>query len=292
VQELRVEQEGVGLQVEVDGPADAVPVALLHGVTTSSRTWAWLPQELLQGRRVVRFDFRGHGRSDHAPGTYDLAHYGADAGAVLREIGAVPAVIVGHSLGGVAAWWLAQNQPELVKAALLEDPPLYLGDPESPEARQSRAVFEQVRANARVFRDAGLPEEEVAERIGAAVWGPPGGPTFRELAFDDAVAAMGFGHSRMDLGVLDAVIDGSALAGIDLESPVGMPITVIAADDAFGALFTTRHAAQLAQTHPQVEVVRVEGCGHGIHDERRFREVFCEHLARFLDRHAPVAQPF
>jgi pimeloyl-ACP methyl ester carboxylesterase len=290
VQELSVEHEDVRLHVEVEGPADAVPVVLLHGVTTSSRTWAWLPEELTRGRRTVRIDFRGHGRSGHAPGTYDLAHYASDVVAVLDELAAAPAVVVGHSLGGVVAWRLAQSRPELLRAALLEDPPLFFSDLTTPEGEQFRAVFEQVRANAAGYQAAGLSEEDVAARIGAAVWGPPGGPTFRELAFDDAVDAMGFGHSRMDVGVLDSVIDGSALAAVDLESPVGVPTTVIGADDAFGALFRSAHAARLAQTHPEVEVVRIEGCGHGIHDERRFRDTFCEHLARFLDRHAPVAQ--
>jgi pimeloyl-ACP methyl ester carboxylesterase len=286
--QLRVENQNVGLHVVVEGPSNAVPVVFLHGVTTSGRTWSWLPSELARGRRVVRIDFRGHGNSDHAPGTYDLAHFGDDVAAVLQKIGAVPAVIVGHSLGGVVAWWLTQNHPELVRAALLEDPPLFLGDLTTPEGAQFQLVFEMLQANALADREAGLSEQEVAERIGSAVWGPPGGPTFRELAFDDAVDAMGFGHSRLDVGVFNGMIDGSTLSAVDLTSPVAAPITVIAADDALGALFTSGDAERLARTHPQVEIVRIEGSGHGIHDERRFRETFCEHLGRFLDRYAPA----
>ena len=81
-------------------------------VGSSGRTWEWLPDELTRGRRIVRVDLRGHGRSDHAPGTYVVPRYGADVAAVLRSVASRPAVVVGNSLGGVIAWWLAQNHPE------------------------------------------------------------------------------------------------------------------------------------------------------------------------------------
>ena len=84
------------------------------------------------GPRIIRVDLRGHGRSDHAPGTYVLPRYGADVVAVLRSVASRPAVVVGNSLGGVIAWWLAQNHPDLVTAALLEDPPLSRARPRRP----------------------------------------------------------------------------------------------------------------------------------------------------------------
>jgi esterase len=231
-------------------------------------------------------DLRGHGRSGRAPGTYHLARYGADVVRVLEEVAAAPAVLVGHSLGGVVAWWVAQQRPDLVAAAFLEDPPLYTDDPSTPQAQRFRELFQVRRAEAASYQEAALSEEEVAERIGATVWGPPGAPTFREIAHDDAVAAMGFGHRRMDVGVIDAAIDRTALVETDTTSPVEPPVTILAADDALGAAFTSADAERLARTHPSVEVIRIPDCGHGIHDERRHRAVFAEHLRRFLDEHA------
>lgn len=282
--------EGVGLHAEVDGPADAPPVLFLHGVTGSARTWDWLPPGVTRGRRIVRMDFRGHGRSDHAPGTYDVTRHGDDVLAVLRELGAVPAVLVGHSLGATVVWWLAQSHPEVVRAGLLEDPPLYKGDLRTPAGEPFRLVFERSRANALAWQEAGLTEAEAADRIGATAWGPPGAPTVREAAFPDALDAMAFAHLRMDVTVLDGAIDGSTLASLDVISPVTPPLTVVAADDARGAVFTGEDAARLAQTHPQVEVVRVDGSGHGIHFERASREIFLGHLERFLDLHAPATR--
>jgi pimeloyl-ACP methyl ester carboxylesterase len=64
---MRFDSEGVGLNVEDDG--DGPPVVFLHGVAGSARTYAWLPAEITRGRRILRVDLRGHGGSDHAPGT-------------------------------------------------------------------------------------------------------------------------------------------------------------------------------------------------------------------------------
>ena len=107
-------------------------VVFLHGVAGSRATYDWLP-DTVAGHRVVRPDFRGHGAAPRTPGAYLIADYFADVAAVLSEVG--PAVLVGHSLGGVAAWWAAQRLPELVLGAFLEDPPLYRGEP-AGHARQ------------------------------------------------------------------------------------------------------------------------------------------------------------
>src|SRR5262245_32058130 len=207
----RIEVDGVGLHVEVDGPEDGTPVLFLHGVGSSARTWEWLPEDVTRGRRVVRLDQRGHGRSDHAPGTYQLARYGADTTAVLRELVDRPALLVGHSLGGVIAWWMAQEHPELVSAALLEDPPLLAGETPDDEAGRFRDVFHTVRATILDHRERGGSRHDLEERIAAIRWSP-GMPPLREVLTDDAIEALAFGYHHLDIGVIDGAIDGSTLA--------------------------------------------------------------------------------
>ena len=75
--------------------------------------------------RVVAPDQRGHGRSDPAP-DYDRAGYVADAAHVIEALGLAPAVVLGHSLGGVNAYQLAARRPELVRAVIVEDAPAEL----------------------------------------------------------------------------------------------------------------------------------------------------------------------
>src|SRR6188472_1455827 len=65
------------------------------------------------------------------------------------------------ALGGVIAWWLAQSHPDLVTAALLEDPPLLAGETPETEAGRFRDVFHAVRAVTLEGRERGLSEEEL-----------------------------------------------------------------------------------------------------------------------------------
>ena len=123
--------DGVRLNVEVTGPADApVTVLLVHGWTCSTRSWHNQVEELPQilGRdavRVVTYDHRGHGRSDAAPaGSTRLDQLADDLVTVLDEVvGDGPVVYAGHSMGGMTLMAAADQYPELfgsrIRAAAL-----------------------------------------------------------------------------------------------------------------------------------------------------------------------------
>jgi pimeloyl-ACP methyl ester carboxylesterase len=52
--------------------------------------------------------------------------YGRDSTAFLEQIVGGPAIVMGHSLGGLVTVWLAAHRPKLIRGAILEDPGLYL----------------------------------------------------------------------------------------------------------------------------------------------------------------------
>jgi pimeloyl-ACP methyl ester carboxylesterase len=273
-----VEGEGVALNVEVAGPQDGPLVVLLHGVSGSADTYGWLPEAITAGRRIVRVDLRGHGRSERAPGTYVLDAYVADVLAVLQELGdGRPAVLVGHSLGGVIAWALAQRAPELVAAAFLEDPPLYMGEPEEHVRNRAVPLFAALRDLAADWQARALEEEAVAELLAQSPVGTALAP--------DALRSRARALLLMDPGVLDAAIDRTALAATDVAAPVAVPMRLLAADEALGAAFPTAHEERLAGSHPEVEVVRLSGVGHAIHDDREQRDAYVDALAGFLAVH-------
>jgi esterase len=267
----------VRLHVEAFGPQDGPAVVFLHGVSGSGETYGFLPAEIVDGRRVFRIDLRGHGRSERASGTYRVSEYGTDVVAVLRSQVGRPAVLVGHSLGGVVAWWIAQNHPDLVVAAFLEDPPLYMGEPAEHARNGAIPIFGTLIEAAARWHDEGLSEQEVAAQIAAGPLGPD--------STDDSHRSRAHALLAMDPGVLEQAYDRSTLAETDTLSPVAVPVFLLAADDAMGA-FPARHAERLARTHPQVEVVRVSGAPHGIHDSRVHRDVYVSQLERFLAAHA------
>jgi pimeloyl-ACP methyl ester carboxylesterase len=280
---MRVKNDGVELNVEVEGPADAAPVVFLHGESGWCRTYDFLPPEIVQARRIVRVDLRGHGRSGHAPGTYVIDRYGEDVVAVLRLLDR-PAVLVGHSLGGVTAWWVAQHEPQLVTAALLEDPPLYMGEPDEHEKNLAIPVFRSVSERAAVWQREGATIDDVAAALAPAALGPE--RTMGDVMEPDALRARAEAYLLMDRGVLDQAADRSTLAPTDTTAPISVSTLLLAADDGMGSAFPARHEERLARTHPDVEVIRVPGAGHGIHDERASRGDYVGHLAAFLDRYA------
>jgi pimeloyl-ACP methyl ester carboxylesterase len=252
-------------------------VLFLHGVAGSRVTYDWLPPAI-GGHDVTRVDFRGHGAAARTPGAYLISDYAADAVEVLRSIG--PAFVVGHSLGGVAAWWAAQVVPELVLGAFLEDPPLFLGTPEAHASNVAVPHFRHLREIVPVWQAEGVSETVAAARQAAEPYGPDPSVRVDEVATSEALAARAYALLHVDPAVLDTVIDGTLLAATDLTAPVTVPMTILAASVA--PAFTPEHEATLAASHPDVSVVRVPGAGHSIHDERAHRATYLAEVEAFL----------
>jgi pimeloyl-ACP methyl ester carboxylesterase len=103
---------------------DGAPLLALHGHLGSGLVWERLARAL-PGWRVVAPDQRGHGRTGPGP-DYSREGYVTDAAGFVEELGLAPAVVLGHSLGGVNAYQLAARRPELVRAVIVEDIPAEL----------------------------------------------------------------------------------------------------------------------------------------------------------------------
>ena len=98
---------------------------------------------------------------------------------------------------------------------------------------------------------------------------------------------MALGMLRLDPTVIDAILNCSTLAPVDLSSRVRTPALILAADPGLGAALRAEDIRRLADSHPNVPVVTVNGCGHMIHGSRQHRGLYLEHLNEFLETHAP-----
>jgi len=96
-------------------------ILLLHGLMGRATTWWPVARWLVRYGRVVGLDARGHGHSPHRGGPWRTEDFVADAAAVLRSHDLAPAVVIGHSMGGLHAWALAATHPDLVRAVVVED---------------------------------------------------------------------------------------------------------------------------------------------------------------------------
>ena len=112
---LQTHDRGTIYAVE-NGPATATPVVLSHGVTLSVRTWFHQLERLPEaGLRAIAFDHRGHGASVLGEAGHSLENLGEDVRTVLERLDLRGAVLVGHSMGGVAVQEFVIRHPDIAK---------------------------------------------------------------------------------------------------------------------------------------------------------------------------------
>jgi pimeloyl-ACP methyl ester carboxylesterase len=99
------------------GPA----VVLIHGITSSSRTWHSVMPALAERHTVIAPDLLGHGRSAKPRGDYSLGAYASGIRDLLVVLGIARATVVGHSLGGGIAMQFAYQFPERLDRLVLVD---------------------------------------------------------------------------------------------------------------------------------------------------------------------------
>jgi len=87
-----------------------------HGVTIDSRVWVKQFEALPDaGVRVVAFDHRGHGQSVLGESGHSIENLAFDVRSVLEGLDLSDVVLVGHSMGGVAAQVFAIHHPEVAR---------------------------------------------------------------------------------------------------------------------------------------------------------------------------------
>jgi pimeloyl-ACP methyl ester carboxylesterase len=127
-----IDRDGVRIAYDVTGggagAGDAsdgagAPVLFSHGFASSSHMFGSTVAALDGSRRCVRWDLRGHGRSDYPtdPACYSVDLSIGDMLAVLDAAGVERAVLVGHSLGGYLSLALHRRHPERVAGLALVD---------------------------------------------------------------------------------------------------------------------------------------------------------------------------
>lgn len=81
-----------------------------------------IPQLVSAGYRVVSMDVRGMGETSTEWNDFSVASIGKDMLALIQELDAGPAVIVGTSMAAGATVWAAVEQPELIRGMILVGP--------------------------------------------------------------------------------------------------------------------------------------------------------------------------
>ncbi len=103
-----------------DGPQEATPSLIAHGLFGSARNWNAIAQRLSASRPVITVDMRNHGHSFWSD-SHSYDDMAADLVRVIDHLGTGPLDVIGHSMGGKAAMTLALTAPDRVARLLVAD---------------------------------------------------------------------------------------------------------------------------------------------------------------------------
>ncbi|MGN8000480.1 alpha/beta fold hydrolase [Sphingomonas sp.] len=118
---MKVASNGIHINVEVQGDGEPALV-FLHYWGGSARTWRHVAAKLAPAYRIVATDHRGWGDSDAPQSRYALADLAADALGVIDALGLKRYVLIGHSMGGKVAQWIAAQRPDALIGLVLVAP--------------------------------------------------------------------------------------------------------------------------------------------------------------------------
>lgn len=158
-----VMSSGHRIHVVEHGPEDGTPVVMVHGFPESWYSWRHQLAALGDaGHRAMAIDVRGYGRSS-APAAiedYAMTALVGDVIAVIDDLGAADAVVVGHDWGAPIAWNTALLRPDRVRGVAGLSVP-YSGRGDIRPLTAFRAMAGEEIFYIDYFQEPGLVEAEV-----------------------------------------------------------------------------------------------------------------------------------
>ena len=121
--------DGCRIAYRVDG-ADGAPFLILaNSLGTAMAMWDAQMCHFAAHFRVVRYDSRGHGRSDAPAGGYSIDRLGRDVIELADELGIDRFHFCGLSKGGMVGQWLGWRVPERLERLVLANTSPFMGPP-------------------------------------------------------------------------------------------------------------------------------------------------------------------
>ncbi|MBF0550503.1 MAG: 2-succinyl-6-hydroxy-2,4-cyclohexadiene-1-carboxylate synthase [Deltaproteobacteria bacterium] len=239
------------------GPDDKPVVLMLHGFLGSGEDWAEVIQMLSPDFSCLTVDLPGHGRTRIKTGDQAYTLVGAAAGlvALLDDLALPPVTLVGYSMGGRLALYLALAYPERFTGLVLESASPGLADPIERRTRQER--------------DEQLADELESRGLEKFLKHWYDQPLFNSLKQHPRFADL----CRRRMNNIPAELAKSLrMMGVGRQpslwedlSRVGLPMLVVVGerDAKFRDL-----AAQMVARQPAARLAVVHGSGHNVHFEK------------------------
>lgn len=260
--------DGAQIFVEEMGPPRARSgIIFVHGSAMRTDLWHY-QMTAFPGRRLVFYDMRGHGRSQpKGDNDYTVATLAQDLEAVMEACGLREAVVVGHSIGGMAALELGSSRPDLlgdvIKGLVLVNatyrPPMETiagGAAIARLERVARRPLDLLGSQSRridSFRRVIKPSDTLFWGVSFAAFGP--GASARQIDFT---------YDMLAETPSDVIFDlFKAYRSFDVTDRLGdITVPVLVAGGTHDRITLAEASRYLADHLPKAEIVLFEGCGH------------------------------
>ncbi len=239
------------------------PFILCHGIADNGRCMLRLAEHLAPNYDVILVDARGHGQSEAPASGYSADHHADDVAGIIRNLGLEQPILYGHSMGARTAVRFAAKYPEVLTAAILEDP-VYIVPPTEEEFAQRDIWLAEMKIMVKQGHSLSLDQHLENAR-------QQGHPDWREV---DQIE-----WAKSKLQVQPQVFDiGKTMHLIRDDFPkIQCPVLILKADDSPEIQATNQTAAA---SIPYGKIIHVPGAGHNV--RRDNWAVTVKHLDEFL----------
>lgn len=116
-----IDADGCRLHVAVEGPENAPALMLSNSLGADLHMWDAQVPAFTKQFRLIRYDRRGHGKSDAPAGAYTMERLGRDVLAILDALKIKKTSWCGLSMGGMVGMWLGAKAPDRVERLVLSN---------------------------------------------------------------------------------------------------------------------------------------------------------------------------
>ncbi|XP_036027388.1 protein ABHD11 [Onychomys torridus] len=255
----------------LDGEATLPAIVFLHGLFGSKTNFNSIAKAMVQrtGRRVLTVDARNHGDSPHSPdASYEAMSQ--DLQGLLPQLGLVPCVLVGHSMGGKTAMLLALQRPDVVERLVAVDI--------SPVGTTPGSCLESYIA---AMKAADLPEKvrhsEARKLVDEQLSSTVKDPTIRRFLLNNLVEIDGQFSWRVNLDTLAQYLDKILTFPQQLESYSGPTLFLRGGNSRY---IQPSHHSEIRRLFPKAQIQTVPNAGHWVHSDKP--QDFIDALSSFL----------
>jgi N-formylmaleamate deformylase len=253
-QEGDVISNGVKLHYTRTG-GGGIPIVLVHGITANRLSWSRLARKLQNSYDLIMYDARGHGLSEKPESGYAPVDHMLDLAGFIVALDLQKPVVIGHSMGGVTCAMVTAEYPELVRAAILEDPVWRWPLPYDEGVAAKRTVYDNWYARLAYRKTLSHAEGYARGQRERPLWSPED--------LDAEVES----KEQVSMNVLEYILlhdDTWVQQVVKFQSPVQL----IYGYQALGGIVGPDIAAEARWINPLVQPVQIAGAGHNIRSEK------------------------